>query len=148
MVDSIAVVISGAGPRGRQGIQGEAGAAEYELATNIDILIAHGIAVVAGYAVYSDNEAGIIALGFSTETVLAGTAVTVRTAGKLVVTGAGWTPVDWRTQSDGIVYISTAGTLTQEKPTTGLIQEVGIALEAEILLLGTVSTGINGGNFT
>ena len=124
------------------GIQGPAGDLEYTLPTEIAINGNCPVTSINGYVVYADSsDASKLAIGISMESVEAGDDVTIQIGGKMTVTGAGWT--------DNLpVYVSTAGVLTQTKPTSGFIQEVGVAIGTDILLINIQNILIDGGNFT
>jgi len=126
---------------GTRGATGPVGSVSFELPTEIDISSNHAIASVGGYAVYADASLDLPAIGISMEAIDAGGNVNIQSGGKLTITGAGWT--------DTLpVYVSTVGALTQTKPTSGFIQEVGVAIGTDILLINIQNILIDGGNFT
>jgi len=157
----IIITVSGKGPRGIQGIQGvfeDVPAADvktkyesntdtnaytdaelakvatntlannYTLPTEINIGGNRALASVDGYAVYADNSLSLPAIGISSGAVVGGNDVNVRSGGKITLTGAGWTP-------NGVIYLSTNGTLTQTEPITGLSQTIGKAHTSEIIII-------------
>jgi hypothetical protein len=121
---------------------GVAGSSNFTLPTAIDILAFKAVANALNQGIYADNtDAAKMAVGISTGPVTAGTDVVLKTGGAITVTGAGWT--------DNLpVYASTGGALTQTKPTSGFVQEVGRASGADILIVNIQNIKIDGGNFT
>jgi hypothetical protein len=131
---NILVTVSGTGATGANGKAG------FTIATAIDLSSNHAIASVDGSAVYADNSLNLSTIGLSIEDTLAGGNVFIQNVGKITVTGAGWTP-------NGEVYLSTIGTLTQTKPTSGIVQILGIAHDTETLIIKITPIIIDGGYY-
>ena len=123
------------GPQGEVGPPGPSGGAGFTLPTNSAIGGNRAVGTGSEYAIYADCSTGIIAVGISMAAVSSGEDVTLQSGSKMIVTGAGWTP-------GGIIYTSTNGTLTQAEPTTGFSQKLGIAHNAETILID-ISRPIN-----
>jgi hypothetical protein len=113
----------------------------FSFPTEIDLSENRAISLSSGYAIYADNSLDFSSVGISTDTVTGGENVTIQIKGKIIVSGASWTP-------DGIVYLSTTGTFTQIRPTTGIIQRLGTAYDEETLIIEISSIIIDGGNYT
>lgn len=123
------------GPQGEVGPPGPAGGAGFTLPTTSDIGGNRAVGTVNGYAVYADCSTGVIAVGISMVAVSSGEDVILQSGSKMTVTGAGWTP-------GGTIYVSTNGTLTQTEPTSGFSQKLGVAHDAETILID-ISRPIN-----
>lgn len=113
------------GPKGDTGLPGSA---YFELPTNFSIGGNRAVGTSAAFIVYADCSTSSPAIGISRAATTSGTNCEVQTGGKMVVPGAGWTP-------GGIIYASTNGTLTQTEPTSGFSQKLGVAHDAETIII-------------
>jgi len=103
----------------------------YTTKTAGDNLAAYKIVRVDTDSVYyADKDiashAGKI-LGITTETITAGNPINVQTGGEL--TNGAWAWVA------GAIYLGSAGALTQTAPTVGILQKIGVALNATTILI-------------
>lgn len=119
------------GTDGAPGAVGPPGGSGFTLPTEISIGGNRAVATVSEFAVYADSLLGLPAVGISTGAVVGGNDVTLQSGSKMAVTGAGWAP-------GSPVFLSTNGTLTQTEPVAGLSQVLGIAHDAETILIEIV----------
>ena len=110
------------------GPKGDKGDSFFELPTNSDIGGNRAVGTVSGFTAYADCSASVVAVGLSMGATQSGINCKIQTWGKMVVTGAGWTP-------NAPVFLSVNGTLTQVEPVHGFSQVVGIAHDSETLLI-------------
>ena len=117
------------GPQGVPGPPGPASGEGYLLPTDSDIGGNRAIATVNGYANYADcTDPTKQAIGLSMGAVSSGADVTIKSGGKMVITGAGWL-------TGAPIYLSVNGTLTQTEPTTGFSQVLGMAHSSDTILI-------------
>lgn len=100
----------------------------FTLTAALDIGGDRAIATSSGNAIYADCSTNKPAVGISTGAVSSGEDVTVQNSGKLTVTGAGWTP-------NGLIFLSTNGTLTQTEPMSGISQVLGRAYSSDVMII-------------
>jgi len=112
----------------------------FTLPTEITIGNNRALASVGEYVIYADSSLGFQVIGISTKSAISGSDVSIQNSGKMTVAGAGWI-------ANKDVYLSTIGTLTQTPPTTGLVQKVGLAHDAETLIIKIANITIDGGNY-
>ena len=129
-VSSETTVVRISGSVGPSGPPGSAGATYLTITAGEDLGGHRAVVLSAGQAVYADNTAAAHAnrvIGITTGAATSGSGATIQSAGEL--TGMTGLTVD------APIYLSTAGTLTQTAPTTGFIQQLGIALSATAMLV-------------
>jgi hypothetical protein len=115
------------GPSGPQGPQGPSGGSSLSHVAPINLGGGRVVTGAFGYADSSDLSTTAKAIGFTVGAVSAGQVVSIILSGES--TGFfGLTP-------NGIIYLSTNGTITQTPPSIGYIQKLGVALDSTTILI-------------
>jgi len=125
--DAAVIVITHTGPRGPAG----------DAVASVDKIAAQALGgnrvvkiAPAGEVDYASSASpgdGALVLGVTTGAAVMGASIEVQTGGEMVELSWTWTL--------GPVFLGLNGLLTQTAPTSGFIQQIGIALSATVLLI-------------
>lgn len=115
------------GPQGLQGPIGPSGGSSLSHITPIDLGGNRVVTASFTYASSDDISTVSKAIGITTGSALATQLVSIILSGEL---GSFYGLIP-----DGVVYLSTNGTISQSLPSNGYIQKVGVALDATTLLI-------------
>ena len=123
------ILVSGEGPRGKEGPPGLPGDAGYVLPVLTTLDANKAVTVEYGYAVYATNTSiNTQAVGFVKELTFPGYFAQVTTAGQLTFADGTFIPGEQ-------LFLGEFGEVTNIPPTSGILQKVGMALDDKTLLV-------------
>lgn len=119
-----------AGPQGPAGVSGDGGALAFAITAGAN-LSGHTVVKASGSGALPASsalasDAGKV-IGITTGAASSGALASVQSSGEIEEPSWSWLP--------GPVYFTSSGTLTQTAPTTGFVQQIGIAISPTTLMV-------------